>query len=400
MTRREHPRRRLLRRPPAVVHHAPDPALNVAADLEDLEDLPPRTLVVPGVLDEAAEAAAKTEWRARFDVSRETSDPPPLSPARVAKLEALTAQWMREVRVGGPGPDDTLLWPSSSMPPVPPARPVPQLEVAPPMPDPVAESTTPPAAALSPASSAAPARVSDWASRHDPRSLAYAAQARLSRPVPVQDYQLELGPVLDQGTTPPLSLHDASACVGMAVVAAANALARSVGVGIHPPTVAGPTLLGLEDARRVYARAQELDALSGEAYAGTSVLAGMKAGQEAGWWDTYLWAIRGTRDIAQALLQLHAPVVIGIPWMTGLEDPDAAGVIRPTGRPAGGHALAVVGLRRAVPGGLPGPHFILQQSRGPAEGLGGLVLIHHTHLGQLLAGVGEAAVPLPPRGLS
>ena len=33
--------------------------------------------------------------------------PPPLPKERIARLEALTAVWMREVRVGGPGPDDT-----------------------------------------------------------------------------------------------------------------------------------------------------------------------------------------------------------------------------------------------------------------------------------------------------
>jgi hypothetical protein len=86
-------------------------------------------------------------------------------------------------------------------------------------------------------------------------------------------------------------------------------------------------------------------------------------------------------------------VVLGLPWDAGLEEPDAAGVIRPGGASAGGHALAAVGLRTAV-AGRPGPYFVLQQSRGVTEGQGGLVYLHHSHLSRLLAGRGEAGVPL------
>jgi hypothetical protein len=131
-----------------------------------------------------------------------------------------------------------------------------------------------------------------------------------------------------------------------------------------------------------------------DAVPGTSVLAGMKAGREAGWWDTYLWALGGTQDVAQVLLQLRLAVVIGVPWDSTLEEPDADGVIAPGGTPAGGHSLAVVGLQRTV-AGRPGPFFILQQSRGTSEGQGGLVFIHHRHLALLLGQTGEAAVPLP-----
>jgi hypothetical protein len=53
----------------------------------------------------------------------------------------------------------------------------------------------------------------------------------------------------------------------------------------------------------------------------------------------------------------------------------------------------VVGLRITV-AGRPGPWFELQQSRGLAEGVAGRVYIHHRHLAQLLAGLGEAGVPL------
>jgi hypothetical protein len=362
------------------------------------------------------------ELEAAPDVSRETTepapleDPPALSREQVIRLEALTAIWERQVRLEGPA-DATMLWPARSLPPVPPPRSpnlsaafqkvaaaaaeaeaevrasleATQLEPAPTTFQEAADAgrtSLPSRPAGITADTvlrvedlqAPPARVSDWTSRHDPRSLQYAVRDRLRAPVPVQDVLLAHGPILDQGTTPPLELREASACTGTAAVAAANVLG-------------GSGVLGLEDARRVYFRAQDLDELSGHAYAGTSVLAVMKAGQEAGWWDTYLWGLGGTRDVAQALLQLRVAVVLGLPWSAGLEVPDAAGIITPGGSSAGGHALAAVGLQRTV-AGRPGPYFVLQQSRGAAEGVGGLVYLHHRHLSGLLAGHGEAAIPL------
>lgn len=351
------------------------------------------------------------------DGTEHTEPAPPLSRAQVLKLEALTARWTREVRVTA-SPDDTLLYASSAMPPPPPVT-RPRLElvadVAPPIPDEetvrerseelLEEETPSPAPAPGPGLDQEPAtarrRVSDWVSEHDPRSLAYAVRQRLGRAVPLQDVSLVAGPVLDQGTAPPLSVRDASACVGMALTAAANVLELRPRVGPREGTL--PNRLRYEDdARELYELAQRRDHVHGTDYAGTSVLGGLKAGRELGLWDEFLWALGGTRDIAQVLLQLRVAVVVGVPWDSSLETPDAAGVITPGGTPAGGHALAVVGLRQFLPGrdGLPltarpGPWFELQQSRGPAEGLGGRVFIHHRHLAQLLAGVGEAGVPLP-----
>lgn len=411
-------RARLGRRLQVVRHAQPDEVLEAVQDVdrtEELAGLPvPQAVVSRETTPEESPAAV------------EAPAPPALRKDQVARLEALTSLWERQVRLEGP-PDATLLY-AAPRPPVPPSRAsaavpvdpepawVPVDPGPPPTPDPTevqersAELLEEEAHGGHPEPAPAPVpgppapdgpskRVSDWSSRHDPASLEYAVRDRLGSPVPLQDLVLEHGPILDQGTVPPLSVHDASACVGMAVVAAANVLDATS----RPPTdrQAAGTFLHEADARAIYRRAQDLDAVSGADYAGTSVLAGMKAGQEAGWWDGYLWALKGTRDIAQALLQLRSPVVIGIPWSEDLEAPDAAGVIRPGGRPAGGHALAVIGLRLQLPGGHgAGPWFVLQQSRGPAEGVGGLVHVHHADLAQLLAGVGEAAVPLPRWGLS
>jgi len=354
---RQHPRRGR-HRPPVIRPHA--------------TSQPP----VDDVSRETSEEVARLELLAAADEA-----PPPLSKDRIAKLEALTAIWMREVRVGGPGPEDTLLY--SAPKPPPPPRPEPAIDlVAPLQNDPRWHDDA-----------AKPPRVvRDWSSRHDERSRGFDVSDRIKVRVPIQDRLWECGPVFDQGTTPPLSLRDASGCVGMAVAAAGNVLLLA---SANPYVrLDDAELLNRDAALRLYDRAQELDHVTGTAYAGTSVLAGMKAGQEAGLWDSYLWAF-GTRDIAQALLQV-GPVVIGIPWSTGLEDPDPSGVIKPSGSPAGGHALALVGILASRPGG---PWFVAQQSRGEQLGDRGRVLIHHKHLAGLLAGVGEAAIPVPPGGV-
>jgi len=315
---------------------------------------------------------------------------PALSRAQVLRLEALTAQWEREVRLEGPA-DATLLYVKTPPPPPPPAprRPVLELvDVEPPAPPP-APGPVPATRAEEPAEAqlVEPARVSDWTSRHDPRSLEYPVRQLLARPVPLADVSLPAVPVLDQGTTPPLDVRTASACGGMAGVTAANLLSRR-----GPVSWSGELLE--EDARRLYFLAQDRDHVHGHDYAGTSVLGIMRAGVELGLWPAYLWALGGTRDVAQVLLQVGLAVVVGLPWSTQLEEPDAAGIITPGGRDNGGHALAVVGLRLSV-GGRPGPWFELQQSRGPLEGVRGRVFMHHRDLARLLAGVGEAAVPLP-----
>lgn len=321
-----------------------------------------------------------------------TVEPPPaLRQSQIDLLEELTARWVKQARIAGAGPDATMFYTAPPPPPPPPREPAGDVPAG------AVESPTGPAGVTpAPAVPAGPPRViRDWASRHDPRSREFDVRSRLRAQVPLQSFVRETGPVLDQGSVPPLSLRDASGCVGMACAAAANVLALAGASAYARP--ADVALLGKGDALALYDRAQELDQISGKAYPGTSVLAGMLAGREAGLWPGFLWAF-GLRDIAQALLQV-GPVVIGVPWDEGLESPGPDGVAAPGGQSLGGHALALVGLRMAV-AGRPGPFFVAQQSRGPAEGDGGRIYLHHKALAGLLAGVGEAAIPIPPWGLA
>lgn len=225
------------------------------------------------------------------------------------------------------------------------------------------------------------ARLSDheprpgWASRHDERSLAFHVRRSLAGSTPVQNVDLPVGPVLDQGQE--------GECVGCGVVDAVNVLRN----------LAGRTpLLKIADAAGLYHLAQTLDDVPGTDYTGTSVLAGMKAAQQQGWISGYEWAL-GTRDIAQSILA-HRPVVVGVPWLSGMYDTGPGGLVQVAGEDRGeGHCLLVAKLRMVGPQGQPGPFFGWQNSWGVKYGAGGIGWIHHRDLAGLLHGSGEAAVP-------
>lgn len=229
-----------------------------------------------------------------------------------------------------------------------------------------------------------PAALSGWAPRHDPRSRLYGVRDHaLTGSAPLTDVLLPGGPILDQGGE--------GACVGFGAADAANSLAlvrwKVRGYGGAPAD-----LLDAADALAAYHRAQELDDVPGTGYDGTSVLAGMKAGQERQWWHSYWWSF-SVRDTAQTLLQLGTPLVIGVPWFRAMMTPEPGGVVRVAGDFLDGHCVAVRGLRLTGPGGLAGPWFVVQNSYGPAWGDAGLGLIHHRDLAFLLTHDGEQAIP-------
>jgi hypothetical protein len=234
----------------------------------------------------------------------------------------------------------------------------------------------PPAAVDLPGS---PTPALNWRPNHDQRSRSFGVRQRLTGSAPLTDVLLSTGPVLNQGAE--------GACVGFGSADAANVLALLRAPGT-------PQLLDSGDALELYRLAQKLDQVPGEDYEGSSVLGGMKAGLQRGLWGGYLWAF-GTRDIAQALLQRHGPVVIGVPWYEGLYETGPRGVVRLGGALVGGHCLAVVGLQLTGPNGEPGVHFVWQNSWGPSYGDEGLGYIANRDLAALLRQQGEAAIPTP-----
>lgn len=99
-----------------------------------------------------------------------------------------------------------------------------------------------------------------------------------------------------------------------------------------------------EVARALYRRAQFLDEWPDDVpYEGTSVLAGMKAAVEKGWFGEYRWAT--DEDDLFVAVGRTGPAVVGVNWYEGMFDTDGRGWIHPTGRVMGRHAVLVNSVR-------------------------------------------------------
>jgi hypothetical protein len=348
---------------------------------EPLDDEPPTGIVDLAALRAMLGTGAPGEQVDPAAAAWLAGGPDPAAARVLAEVDALAATEDKPCEVCGSWETEHRHGPE------PVAVPAAQVEVGPsPEPVPVAPVVVTPPAPPAPAPRSlvnAAARNSNsdprpgWSSRHDPRSLGFHVRADLAGSTPLQDVDLPVGPVLDQGQE--------GECVGCGVVDAVNVLRL----------LAGRTdLLKIDAAAGLYHRAQQLDDVPGESYTGTSVLAGMKAAAERGWIGTYRWAF-GTRDVAQSVLA-GRPVVVGVPWLSGMYDTGPGGLVAVTGDDTGaGHCLIVAKLRLKGPQGQPGPFFGWQNSWGRSYGDGGIGWIHHKALAALLHSVGEAAVPSP-----
>lgn len=209
----------------------------------------------------------------------------------------------------------------------------------------------------------------DWRSRHDERSLRYGVADLLDWDAPLRSRTWGRGPVLDQG--------EEGMCVGMGV---AGELAA------NPVRVPG---VNYDFAAGLYREAQQIDDWPGEDYSGTSVLAGMKAAVARGYYSGYHWCLE-IEQAARTVVQL-GPVVIGIPWTSGMYSTADHGVVQLGGTPVGGHCLVVTGYRTDYLG--LGPVFHWVNSWGKSYGLNGRGYIRRDDLAALLASTGECAVP-------
>lgn len=161
----------------------------------------------------------------------------------------------------------------------------------------------------------------DCISHFDPKSRAFLSRDLLEAdPITTKVWPLSI--CLDQGNE--------GACVGFGF---------SHELAAEPAPVPGVTN---EKAIALYKRAQDLDEWPGNKYEGTSVLAGAKACQEGGFLDAYFWATSAL-EVAQAISHI-GPVVIGVDWLTGMEEPDAVGFIHAVGSKRGGHCVCLHGV--------------------------------------------------------
>lgn len=194
------------------------------------------------------------------------------------------------------------------------------------------------------------------------RPLLQVAAATL----PLRSYTWSCAGVLDQGPD--------GACVGF---------------GWSGELLARPAVVpGIDNAQalRLYHAAQRVDEWPGEAYEGTSVLAGAKTVKAAGFMGEYRWAFNV--DDVLATLGYHGPVVVGWNWRDGMWDIDGDGYVHATGDVVGGHCvfLRAVNVRHQA--------VLIQNSWGIGWGMNGCAHLSWDDLEQLMADDGEACVPV------
>ncbi len=202
----------------------------------------------------------------------------------------------------------------------------------------------------------------------DPRSREYPIRTLLDRDGETlpRSYTWSCQPHLNQG--------DVGACVGFG---------WSHELAARPKEVVGVTNSSALD---LYYAAQKVDEFPGEAYEGTSVLAGAKVVKSEGFMPEYRWAF-GLNDVILTL-GYKGPVVLGINWYDGMFTPDVGGVIHPTGSIAGGHCILANGVSVK--------HRIvrLHNSWGLDWGIFGDCFMTWDGLDRLLHEGGEACVPV------
>ena len=215
-----------------------------------------------------------------------------------------------------------------------------------------------------------PKRLLDWQPLHDPRSRQYAAVELVEAPTSY-DVRWVAGRVLDQGAEGSCVGHG---CVGL--------------IGTEP-TPAPSRRVSHAEAVRWYERAQRLDEWPGDNYSGTSVNAGMKVGRAFEWWDSYRWAF-GVDEMRQAI-QL-GPLVIGVPWRSGMYETEPDGLVTAAGSEVGGHCLIVIAWVTDYAGH--GPGFWWRNSWGADYGVRGDAFVPEATMRSLIEDVGEVAVPI------
>ncbi len=170
----------------------------------------------------------------------------------------------------------------------------------------------------------------------DPRDLNHLLRA--ARPsafaVPIEALpevkNYARGPILDQGQT--------GTCVEYSLRAKLAGAPCMVGGSRQPP------LYAIYDAAIASDEFPDNDHDTARQY-GTSIRAGCKVLQGLGLISEYTWAF-DEDEVLRWILGGHGGLVLGIPWLSKMGDPDQEGIIRAHGVPQGGHAIYAFGADR------------------------------------------------------
>ncbi len=168
-----------------------------------------------------------------------------------------------------------------------------------------------------------------------------------------------------------------------------------VGFGVTHELMFYPVPVRRVDAtfarEKIYWVAQEGDPWPGgsypgasPAYEGTSVLYGVKAAADLGYYKEYRWAT-SENELALGVGYL-GPAIIGVDWYEGMFEPDSKGFIRPTGEKMGGHCCLIIGIN------IRSGHYVIRNSWGPTWGDNGNCKISREDMSKLIRDNGEACI--------
>lgn len=120
-----------------------------------------------------------------------------------------------------------------------------------------------------------------------------------------------------------------------------------------------------------------------------TLIGGMKAGQSIGYFYSYLWCF-GVDDIIDTIVR-KSPVVLGLPWYSGMSNPSAGGLLSVTGSDPTGRCILANGYWPQHPDF--GDVIVLTNSEGRYWGINGRAYLRVSDLKSLLLDGGEAVVP-------
>ncbi|MGZ4621435.1 MAG: C1 family peptidase, partial [Blastococcus sp.] len=162
---------------------------------------------------------------------------------------------------------------------------------------------------------------------HDPRSLRYLVQPLGVAKTQIWERKI---PILDQGNL--------GSCTG-------NATVGALGTGplYDALTPVQQAALNEDEAVRIYSLATQLDGFQGTyppTDTGSDGLDAAKAAQKLG----YLSGYQHITSIAAAQTAILAgPFVVGTNWYSGMDNPDASGLVKVGGQIRGGHEYECYG---------------------------------------------------------
>jgi hypothetical protein len=218
---------------------------------------------------------------------------------------------------------------------------------------------------------------------HDPRSRAYAVE-------PAAAGKVDRSPILWDRYSAILDQGDIGACTG-------NAMAGWLGCAPHCTSKADAAQYDETFALKLYSLATRLDRIPGyyspgdpdSQDAGSSGLAVAKAARKLALIRSYGWAF-SLNGLIHALRS--GPVIVGVPWFSGMDHPDRNGLIEATGEIRGGHEFLIRGWQPSGP--LDGV-FTADNSWGPSWARNGSMFFTAKTWTELAAQQADVTVPRP-----